>query len=416
ANDTATLRLSLVLSEVHARAVAATTLADRWAERSSLVLQLPMVYAVLETGDVLTLVDGVNTYRIRVIGLQIGRPGIVKMKGVIDAAQAWDGYIAPTVGSNGALVLPNPKTRLEILDLPALPSDTQDVLRLRFAATGIADGWKGATLVRVMPSGDDEILLSLDQPATIGAAISVLSSNQTQRFDEINTVDVALLGDAMLANATELSVLNGANVAVLGNEVFQFKNATQLSAGVYRLSGLLRGRLGTEEAVTSHALGERFVLLNEAVESLTIPVSNNGQSWTIRAVTVGDALGDGLDSTFTIRAEGLKPLAPVLPLAKRLSSSGDIVLIWVRRARIDAGLRDYVDVPLAEQSELYDVKVMNGAAVVHSWRVSSPTVTYTAAEQIADFGISPTSLTIEVTQLSGLIGPGKPLLATIAVQ
>jgi hypothetical protein len=416
ANDTASLRLSIVLSESHARTIAQTLLAERWAQRSTLTLQLPMRYATLQVGDLIQLVDGTVTHRMRIERVQIGRPGIVKINGAIDAAEAWDGYIAPTVGSNGALVLPNPKTRLEILDIPALPNETQDALRLRFAAVGLAEGWKGTTLVRLMPSGDDEILLNIDQPATIGTALNILPVGSAQTFDEVSSLDVALLGDSILNNASELSVLNGANIAVLGSEIIQFKNALQIGAGIYRLSGLLRGRLGTEAMMATHAVGERFVLLNEAVVPLTIPVSSNGQRWDIRAVTVGDSLGNGTESSINIQAEGLKPLSPVLPLARRQSPSGDIVISWVRRARIDAGLRDYVDVPLAEQRELYDVQVLNGASVVHSWRVNGPTVTYSAAEQSADFGVLPANLSISITQLSDLVGPGKPLVRTIPVQ
>jgi hypothetical protein len=416
ATDTATMRLSLVLSESHARAIAQTLLADRWAERSSLTLQLPMAYAALEPGDVIGLTDGTATHRIRVNKVQIGHPGVVRIKGVIDAAQTWDGYIAPTIGSDGTLVLPSPVTRLEVLDIPALPVDTQDALILRFAACGVSDGWTGSTLVRVMPSGDDEILLTITKAATIGSAVNALASASSQVFDELNTVDVALLGTTTLANASELSVLGGANVAVLGDEVIQFKNATQVSAGVYRLSGLLRGRLGTEAAIAGHVVGERFVLLDDAVTPLTIPVSNIAQGWTIRAVSNGDSLSTGPQSTFTIAANGLKPLNPVMPLAIRNSISGDVTLSWVRRARIDSGLRDFVDVPLMEQSELYDVVVMNGSAVARSWRVSSPTVVYSSADQISDFGSAPSSLSIIISQISGLIGPGNALVATIPVQ
>ena len=313
-------------------------------------------------------------------------------------------------------MLPSPVTRLEVLDIPALPVDTQDALVLRFAACGVSGGWTGSTLVRVMPSGQDETSLTITKAATIGSAINALASGSSQVFDEVNTVDVALLGTAMLANANELSVLGGANVAVLGNEVIQFKNATQLSPGVYRLSGLLRGRLGTEATIAGHVVGERFVLLDDAVTPLTIPVSNIAQGWTIRAVSVGDSLTTGPQSTFTIAANGLKPLKPVMPLAIRNSISGDVTLSWVRRARIDGGLRDFVDVPLVEQSELYDVVVMNGAAVVRNWRVNSPTVVYSSANQITDFGSVPSSLSITITQISGLIGPGNTLAATIPVQ
>lgn len=416
ATDTVSLKLSLVLAETHARAIAETKLSDQWAERSSLSLQLPIKFSALEPGDVLTLADGAITHRIHVRRVQIGRPGMVNVKGVIDAAEGWDGYIAPTVGSADTLVLPSPRTRLEILDIPALPGDAQDVLKLRFAACGIAQGWKGATLVRVMSSGDDEQLLSIDTAATIGSAVNVLGVGGSHVFDEKNFVDVALLGDTILVNATERSVLDGANVAVLGNEVIQFRNATQLDPNLYRLSGLLRGRLGTEAAIASHVVGERFVLLDEAVKSLSISPSTIGQEWTIRAVSFGDALSVGIDSTFTIQGEPLKPLAVVHPSAIKNAINGDITLSWVRRARIDGGMRDYVDVPLMEQSELYDVVVMNGVNPARAWQVSGPSVVYSAAQQTSDFGAAQSSLVVKITQRSGLIGPGKTLTTTLAVQ
>jgi hypothetical protein len=36
---------------------------------------------------------------------------------------------------------------------------------------------------------------------------------------------------------------------------------TVLASGLYELSGLLRGRRGTEWAMASHVTGERFILL-----------------------------------------------------------------------------------------------------------------------------------------------------------
>lgn len=416
ATETNTLRVSLVLADVHARAIAETMLADRWAERSVVTLQLPLSYATLEVGDVIQLNDGALTHRIRLTQVQIGRPGIVKLTGVLDASEGRDGYIAPTIGSNGGLVLPNPRTQLEILDLPAFPSDLQDALTLRFAAAGVSQGWRGTILVRVMPSGDDEILATIDRAATIGNALNALPAALSQQFDEAGSVDISLLGNATLANALELSVLNGTNVALLGREIIQFKNAVQQSEGIYRLSGLLRGRLGTEDAISSHTVGERFVLLDDAIVPVIVPAGNAGQSWTIRAVTYGDSLNNGVLSSFTITAESLKPLSPVMPFARRDSLSGDIALSWIRRARIDQGLRDYVDVPLMEQSELYDVEILSGGSVIRHWRVTAPFVTYDAADQLTDFGVVPLSLSVRITQISALIGPGNALISTLPVQ
>lgn len=416
ATDTAALRLSLVLSESHAAAIAETSLADQWAERSSIDLQLPMAYAALEPGDVLALVDGAVTHRIRVSKVQIGKPGLVKVKGVLDAAESWDGYIAPTYGGDGAMVQPNPATRLEVLDIPALPSDATDALTLRFAAAGIADGWKGATLTRLMPSGEDAILLDFDQAAVMGAAVNAVGVGVTTHFDEINTLDVALVGNATLASANEAAVLGGANVAVLGDEVIQFMYATQLGAGLYRLSRLLRGRLGTEAAMATHVVGERFVLLNEAIQPLVIPASQYGQPWVLRASTFGDSLTSGAQVTITVQANSLKPLSPVHAEALRSPTTGDVVIGWQRRTRMNGDWRDFIDAPLSEQSEMYDVQVMNGAVVARRWQVASPSVTYSAADQLSDFGSAPASLTLTITQRSALVGPGKVAEVTVVVQ
>ncbi len=414
ATDTAVLRLSLVLSQAHAQAIATTRLADRWAERSTLELHLPMRFATLEPFDVVALTDGLVTHRIRLTRVQIGKPGVVRALGVIDAAQAWDGYLAPTVGGSASLIQPNPATRLEVLDIPALPSDTQDALTLRFAACGLAEGWTGASVVRAFGSGNDEIILTLDTPATMGTAVSVLPSARAQLFDEKNTVDIALLGSAILENATEMDVLNGANVALLGSELIQFKTATAQGGGIYRLSGLLRGRLGTESAIAGHAIGERFVLLDNAVEALTLPISNVGTSWTVRAVTNGDALSVGEDVSFAVAGTSLRPYAPVM--ARALKSGGDIILSWVRRARIDGGMRDGIEIPLMEQAELYDISIMSGATPLRTWRVTSPQVTYLAADQITDFGSAPTSLSLKISQISALVGLGESLNVTVAVE
>jgi hypothetical protein len=53
---------------------------------------------------------------------------------------------------------------------------------------------------------------------------------------------------------------------------------------------------------------------------------------------------------------------------------------------------------------------------VRSWRVGGPNVSYSAAQQTTDFGVAPTSLSIKITQVSALIGPGKTLAVTLPIQ
>jgi hypothetical protein len=414
ATDTVTLGMSLVLSQAHARAIAEAQLTNRWAERSSVTLQLPIAYAALEPGDLLELQDENITHRIRVSKVQIGRPGVVRVSGVIDAAEVWDGYISPVAGADGAVIIPNPVTRYELLDIPALPNDDASALTLHVAACGLSQGWTGASILQLNAGGNDSKLIDISTPAIMGTTVSVLAAGVTQRFDRVSTVDVAILGDAPLANATEPALLNGSNIAVIGNEVIQFANATVLSAGVYRLSGLLRGRLGTEAQVVSHALGERFVLLNEAVQTITVAASTRGQQWQLRGVTFGDVMSQGVDTTVTIQGNSLKPLSPVHLRAVR-GSGGDVTIGWVRRTRVEGGLHDYVDVPLREASEEYDVAIYDGSEKKRGWRVTSPNVVYSTADQLSDFGAAPSSITIAVAQVSALVGVGNIAQETVLV-
>jgi hypothetical protein len=87
-------------------------------------------------------------------------------------------------------------------------------------------------------------------------------------------------------------------------------------------------------------------------------------------------------------------------------TSGDVTISWVRRARIDGGLRDFVEIPLMEQAEQYQLQIFNGATVVRNWLVTTPNTTYLLADQIADFGLNPSVLTVAVTQLSTWVGQG----------
>lgn len=64
-------------------------------------------------------------------------------------------------------------------------------------------------------------------------------------------------------------------------------------------------------------------------------------------------------------------------------------------------------VPLGEETEAYEVDILNGSgAVVRTIEVTSPTATYTAAEQTTDFGSTQSAVTVRVYQLNAQIDRG----------
>jgi len=71
------------------------------------------------------------------------------------------------------------------------------------------------------------------------------------------------------------------------------------------------------------------------------------------------------------------------------------------------------EVPLAEDTESYEVDVLDGATVVRTLVAATPAVTYTAAQQVADFGSSLPSYDIRVYQMSATYGRGTPRAATV---
>lgn len=403
------LRLGLVMSESHARTIAEMHLTRRWAERCRVTLQLPMKYAHIEPGDVLML----EGQRLRVEQVQLGRPGLLRVRTIRSDAQTWDGYIAPQESAAEELLLPPSATRCELLDLPAFPSDSPAEAKLRIAACGISPGWQGANILRLSDFGDT-VLSDVTSPAVIGRVVGTLGNGVAQRIDYAHTVDVALLGEASLHSVTLAAMLDGANVALVGNEIIQFADVEDLGDGVYRLRTLLRGRLGTEHYCIGHVSTERFVLLDASLTTTTVAPTEAGNSWNIRAVSVGSSLDVGTEFTTALSVQSLKPYTPVH--VKAYKSGTDIVITWVRRTRIGGAMRPSVDIPLMEEREEYELRIMSGSTVKRSWRVNSPIQTYTLTQQTADFGGAQTILSLQVAQVSALVGLGDIKAQMVTVE
>ena len=132
-----------------------------------------------------------------------------------------------------------------------------------------------------------------------------------------------------------------------------------------------------------------------------------------RTVSIGSdpSLPDAIG--FTNEATSLKPYAPVHIQGSR-NGAGDLTITWIRRTRYGGAWRDLVDVPLNEASEAYEVDILDeNDGVLRTLISSSPTITYTAADQTTDFGAPQSSITIAVHQLSAAVGRGFAGRATL---
>ena len=118
------------------------------------------------------------------------------------------------------------------------------------------------------------------------------------------------------------------------------------------------------------------------------------------------------------------PYAPVDLRGTRAGSPLDWTITWQRRTRLGGAWKDAVDVPLGEESEAYEVEILNGATVVRTITASasaggsvvtpaSRQALYTGADQVTDFGAEQATLDLRVYQLSATVGRGFPGAAVL---
>jgi hypothetical protein len=411
-----TVDLPIAMSADKAKQVAAAALYSAWAERTGVSFATSQAYAALEPTD-MAIVHG----RLVRIVHRKRNGGILEWEAYADgntiypSDSATQGGTAAPSGPVGQVITATPLTQLIAIDAPITQEGTTGPV-LTFAVQGQGLGWTGAQIFKSIDGGVSyQPITSAPTASLIGTATNVLGAYQGgDTFDELNTVRVKLLPSstgATLASATELAVLNGANAALLGNEVLQYKRAVLNDDGSHTLSGLLRYRRGTDYAV--HAIGERFVPLTSALVQIPVSTSEIGLPRQYKAVSSGGTLSSAQAVTLTYTGNDLKPYSPV-HIGGWRDTAGDLTLTWVRRTRIGGEWRDGVDVALGEAAEAYDVEILNGSVVVRTFSgVTSPTVVYTASDQVAGFGSLQSSVTARVYQLSSVIGRGWPGTGTV---
>jgi len=368
-----------------------------------------MHYANVEPTDVVNI-DG-NVIRVTA---RRQRGSVIEFDGAFDNGAVYIGTAIAGTAQSVTQVIPFlGNTSIFMMDLPLL-RDADNDAGFYISASGFSGAWPGTILFKSEDGGASYAeSLVISNAATSGGAVTALSDFSDNTFDEFNTVTVYLT-DGTLSSTTELAVLNGANPAVLGNEIIQYKTATLNADGSYTLSGLLRGRKGT--VTSSHVIGERFVAvsLNTTVRSPDA-TADIGLLRLYKPVTIGTTLEQTSAIEFTNTAQGLECLSPVL-LGSGRDASGNITVTWVRRTRIGGEWRDNSDTTLGETVESYELDVYTDSsynAIVRTLSSGTPTATYSAAQQTTDFGSTQTIVYVKVYQLSATVGRGFALTGVI---
>jgi len=415
--DQVTMNLPIVMGATQAKKIADVTLYSAWKERTSFALKLPPQYVRIEPTDVITVTVLGVAHEMRVQKTDMEANGVMKISAIAEDISSYDFYTA--AGETAKNLTPPvlvPDTIAQFIDAPPLPTDTlnQGLLRIGVAADGA--NWNGAAIYRSDDGGEAggntfNVLAGLDGAATFGTITTNLPDGSFKSWDLVNEVEVVLTSGS-LASVSELAVLNGANAALIGGEMVQFQNAVLIGESTYKLTKLLRGRQGTEWAIGSHVVGERFVMITPALYTTAIANNLIGRELFYKTVSVGNSLGNTSETSFTYLGNNLKPFSPVHVSGSR-DGSANLTINWIRRSRVDGEWRDGVGIPLGEESEAYEVDILNGSNVVRTIEITSPTAAYSAADQTTDFGSTQSSVDVNIYQMSAVVGRGYATSATI---
>ncbi|WP_449301440.1 GTA baseplate fiber-binding domain-containing protein [Pseudorhizobium xiangyangii] len=277
--------------------------------------------------------------------------------------------------------------------------------------------WQRILLSSSVTSEGYALRTSLDRPARTGRLTSPLTKGVSGRFNRGTAIELDLFFGG-LSSATHAAVLAGENRLAIRAangawEVLGFAEAEEIAPDRWRLSILLRGLAGTEDAMMAGAAtGAPIVLLDEAVVALGLTVEERGRN--LNWVAEGTSASGGRIGPFAF-AGGTRAETPLSPVHLRgLRRPDGWHLSWTRRSRIEADDWDAADIPLDEPEERYRLEILDGAEAKRTVDLAEPRHVYTEAQELTDFGAPQPSLTIRVRQLGRAVPLGLPAIATVS--
>lgn len=411
------LELPVVLSATQSAQVADKLIRIYALEKSDFSFTLPAPYRYLEPGDVVTIAAADADYVLRLVSVNQTADGRLECAGRPSSAATYTSIAPGDGGQQGSVTIPLDGSTVGIIvDCPVIDEGLQDASGFAVGMNGYSAGWPGGILYRTADGGQTwDDLQALDGRATAGYAAGVLSVSAGNLIQRGGSLTVSLIGGT-LESVTEAQMLNGANIAAYGAngrwEILRFQNATLNGDGTYTLDTFWRGDKGTEWATGLHAANDIFVLMTDPdLAFVGMPTDSIGQPRDYRSVTAGAAIDSAASQSFTYSGVNLETLSGVHP--RGIRSAGDLTITWQRRTRIGGAWRDYVDASLGEATESYEVDIMDGATVKRTITATTPSVLYTSAMQVTDFGSPQTSVTVNIYQLSAVVGRGYKLEATL---
>lgn len=337
--------LPLVWTPDMAKRSADKLLKMAWANRTGLQFRLPWRYLKYEPSDVITVTTENAVYFTRMTEVTIGQDFSIEAAGVTEKSSA---YVSTKIGSR----TDSPEQSIEdgfpafpiVINTPLLRDQDYDSsgASVCFVSAGTNAFTFSGAAIYVYDGLEDQRIGFVGADTVRGRTINKLPyTTAYESTDETTVLKVVLTNpDDELESVTQLDMLNfDMNAALVGEEIIQFREATQQPNGEWWLTGLRRARRGTNYALKTHKPNEIFLLLApEAITSFVRPPEAYVTTTEMRALTAGQIISDALPVVASLQPRDLMPYTPE---DIKIDDDGASVTITVqRRSRIIAPLRD----------------------------------------------------------------------------
>lgn len=452
-----TIEFPLTLSADEAIENAYRHLLEAWVGRETFQFQLPPRYLKALTRDIAGVTFDDRTESIRLDAVTVGAQLDMEIKASVVQGAVYGyalttqdpvtpvGYTGGSVGSGGVIGRAAQTATGYVLDMPLLrdgdgPDRSSGALMYFVAGPepiSTTQEFVGAGLQLSYAAGPYEGKASVTQGMAWGVIVGDFPDIPSPNWNGIQreTVTMRVLsGSGSFVTVTEDEMVqNDANTAILFRpatneiEVIGFQQVADVSTfpetGRLQLSNFIRGKRGTNTMASGYSGDVTYIIFADqnVITGYLEPNARNDGDIIYRVLPVGTNIPQTVETlSQTYEHRSLMPYS-VASVDINLAdpSVGNWTITWIRRTRQSGDWFDFTGtVPLSEDTESYEVDILSGAGgtVLRTLTSSEPSVRYTEAQMVADFGSVPTSIFVKVYQLSAQVGRGFTVETELALE
>ena len=357
--------LPVVLDEEKARNVAETSLYLSWLEKTIFSFVLPIKFLFLNTSDLVKLYLDDKSYLLKIKTILVEN-NLIKIQATQFDNEIYNYTKDILLNPNLEIIGLSGNTNMKIIELPAINQSMINKIYLFFVISAELETWDGANIYFSNNGGRTyNTIDSVTQQSLVGRVFNIPKNTRPYYFDYENNLKVFFhpkINTDLLENVNELELYNGANMALYGNEIIQFKNIKLNDDNSYSVSGLLRGLYNTEKEIVKHSIGDSFIILNNNLPFQEFESDKINFYYLYKAVTFKRDLADVDEILYNIKGKNLKPFTPCHFRYKIIDNK--LILEWKEKGRGYANWVDYSDYISVENEKRYLLNIYDSDDVL----------------------------------------------------